>query len=169
MPSDDSSERKGVNYEIAVLRLEYKNMDTIEGKRVVVEQKKDEARAHMQNKEYLEAIRIYRYLYDINSNCSKKHFSENEGVELEALSNNARANFLKVFFKLVETDPSASKEFAELAESSIKHLLAKQSNDNVIHFLNAKWELRQRNLQSALDAAKKSYSIKATAEAAKLF
>ena len=71
-------------------------------------QKKDEARNHFFKKQYVEALKIYRFLTDINSNCSKKHYSEEEFFELEDMANNSRANFLRCYFKMIE-----QKDFIE--------------------------------------------------------
>ena len=48
----------------------------MEAKRLVRDQKKDESKKLFMKKEYSEAIRIYKFLVDIFSNCSKKLYSE---------------------------------------------------------------------------------------------
>ena len=43
---------------------------------MVIEQKREEAKEHFRNKQYLEAIKLYKFIYGITSNGSKKFFSE---------------------------------------------------------------------------------------------
>ena len=56
--------------------MEYKNEDSIDGKRLVIQQKREEAIEHFKKKEYSEAIKLYKFIYGITSNCSKKLFTE---------------------------------------------------------------------------------------------
>jgi hypothetical protein len=44
------------------LRIDYKNDETMKVKRIVFGQKKEEARRHFASKEYLEALKIYKFL-----------------------------------------------------------------------------------------------------------
>ena len=71
----NKSGRTGTHFEIIVLRLEYKNDETFEGKKLVRIQKKEEGRYHFLKKEYSEALRTYKFLVDILSNCSKKLYT----------------------------------------------------------------------------------------------
>ena len=164
----NSSERKGCHYEITVEKLEYKNADTIDSKRLVFDQKKIEAREYFIKGDYMEALKVYRFIYDITSNCSLKLFSKEDLLEIEGMNDNSKVNGLKCYFKLIEKKENIEQQIHEHAEHSIKCLTMRPSNDCVIHFLSAKWKLKERNLQGAYQEAKKSYELKPTKEAERL-
>jgi hypothetical protein len=65
------------------------------------------------------------------------------------MSINARENFLKCFFKINDANESAVDEYKEQAEQAVHFLMRKQSNSSVTHYLNAKWQLKERMLERA--------------------
>ena len=76
------------------------------------------------------------------------------------MANNERVNYLRCYFKMVEQKEFIEDEVENNAKCTLDILLDKQSCNCVVHFLHAKWLLKERDLTRALTAAKKSYSMR---------
>ena len=76
------------------------------------------------------------------------------------MANNERVNYLRCYFKMVEQKEFIDHEVENNAKGSLDILLDKQSGNCVVHFLHAKWLLKEKDLTRALAVAKKSYSMK---------
>lgn len=70
----------------------------------------------------------------------------------------ARLNFIRCYFKIKED--WLLRDMAEFTKGAIDFLLKKKPNTNSTHFYHAKWLLKERFLDDALEAARKSNSIK---------
>ena len=97
MPALDKT---GKHYEVTVLRIEYKNSDNIETKRLFYDQQREKARDLFKENKYADCIKIYKKLINVTENISRRIYSEEEIVELENMNINSKKNYLKAFFKL---------------------------------------------------------------------
>ena len=70
----------------------------------------------------------------------------------------ARLNYIRCYFKIKED--WIIREMADFAKSAIDFLLKKKAHTNTTHYYHAKWLLKERFLDNALEAARKSNSIK---------
>ena len=64
---------------------------------------------------------------------------------------------------MIEFNVFLTEEMETMAQRNVTYLLDKRPNDSVVKFLESKWLLKERLLDSALDAAKRSYAIEKTA------
>lgn len=84
------------------------------------------------------------------------------------MNQNSKVNYLKCFFKMVEANANIPEEINTHAATAIEFLLKHTHDDPVVHFLNAKWLLKERYLDQSFKEAQRSYKIKATPEAHQL-
>lgn len=74
---------------------------------------------------------------------------------------NAKLNYLRCYFKIEEE--WNRKDLADFAKEVLDFLLRKRSEEHTTHYFNAKWLFRERVLDSALEAARRSNAIKRNA------
>jgi hypothetical protein len=101
---------------------------------------------------------VYKFIINISENLSKKKYEPEEIGELDSMNVSAKFNYLRCFFKL--TERWVEKELEEFTSEVVKGLLKARPYDHNTHYWNAKWLLRERVLDNALAAAKKSYEMK---------
>ena len=68
---------------------------------------------------------------------------------MEDMANSERVNYLKCYFKMVEQKDDIEEDVHNIAEQNMNILLDKQSGNCVVHFLHAKWLLKERDLTRA--------------------
>jgi hypothetical protein len=85
-------------------------------------------------------------------------YSPEERGELESMNANAKLNYIRCYFKIEED--WTRKDLADFAKGVLDFLRQKKPMEHSTHFYHAKWLLRERVLDSALEAAKRSNNIK---------
>jgi hypothetical protein len=71
---------------------------------------------------------------------------------------NAKLNYIRCYFKIKED--WNIRDLSDFAKLTLDFLLKKKPYDHMTHFYHAKWLFKERVLDDALEAAKKSNSIK---------
>lgn len=84
------------------------------------------------------------------------------------MNQNSKVNYLKCYFKILESNADIPEDINTHAVTAIQSLLKNTNNDPVVHFLNAKWLLKERYLDQSFKEAQLSYKIKPTPEAYQL-
>jgi hypothetical protein len=71
---------------------------------------------------------------------------------------NSRLNYLRCDLKIKED--WQIKELADFTKTVLESLLQHKHGDQVVHFLHAKWLLREGRYDDALEAVRRSLAIK---------
>lgn len=154
--------RTGFHYEITLDHIEFRNSEKIEIKRKINEEYREKGRKLFQEKKFFEATKAYRYLINISENFPRNNpYLPEERAELESININAKLNYVRCYFRIEEE--WNKKDLADFAKEVLDFLLRKRPEDHTTHFFHAKWLLRERVLDSALEAARRSNALKRNA------
>jgi hypothetical protein len=83
------------------LRIEYKNADNFNNKKLVFDQEKEKARNLFKEGKFVDACKVYKYLTSITEGLQKSLYSEEEMAEIKSMNYNSRVNFMKSYFKKI--------------------------------------------------------------------
>lgn len=132
-------------------------MEKIEIKRKIYELNREKGKKFFDERKYLEASKVYKFITHISENLPKSKYSEEELDEIENMNFNSKKNYIRCYFKI--TDEWSKKDFREFAKQTLDYMLHKRPNDHMVVFFQAKWLLSERMLDDAYRAAVKSNSM----------
>lgn len=154
---EEETEPTGMHYELTLKHIEYKNGDSIEAKRKFYSQQREAASLHFKAEKFDEALKIYRKLINVTDGLSKRLFSEDELDEMRRNNMIVRQNYAKTYLRL--NDPWLERDQHDFAEENVQILVRSRPTDSVAHYLHAKWLLKERHLDPAFQAARRSWDL----------